>query len=62
MGGLSSALVTYRLAGLQVMYPFLNCATEKCLFKPESIMTVNFIDNSKVAVLLFRHVVLFPPI
>ena len=52
--------MTHGLAGLQVMSPFLNSATEKCVFKPESVMAVNFIDNSKVAVLLVRCAVLFP--
>lgn len=60
MGGLSSALVTHGLDELQVMSLFLNSTTEKCLFKPESIVTVNFIDNSKVTVLLIRCVVLIP--
>lgn len=60
MGGFSSALVIHGLAGLQVMSPFLNSATEKCLFKPELVVIVNFIDNSKVTVLLVRCVVLVP--
>lgn len=52
--------MTHGLTGLQLMSPFLNSAMEKCLFKPESIVTVNFIDNSRVAVLLVGCAVLFP--
>lgn len=59
MGGLSSALVTHGLAGWQVMSSLLNSAVAKRLFKPESIQTVNFIDNFKVANLLVRCVVFF---
>lgn len=59
MGGLSSALVTHGLAGLQVMSSFLSSAVAQCLFEPESILTVNFIDNFKVANLLVRCVVFF---
>lgn len=43
--------------GLQVMSSLLNGAVAKCLFKPESIQTVNFIDNFKVANMLVRCVV-----
>lgn len=59
MGGLSSALVTHGLAGLQVMLSLLHSAVAKCLFEPESIQTVNFIDNFKVANFLVRCVVFF---
>lgn len=59
MEGLSSALEAHVLAGFQVVSSFLNSAVAKCLFKPESIRTVDFIDNFKVADLLVRCVVFF---
>lgn len=59
MGGLSSALVSHGLAGLQVMSSLLHSAMAQCLFKPESIQTVNFIDNFKAANFFVRCVLFF---